>query len=369
MGNSTPKKCLIGIMLLAIVAMVRPAAAEPIYVLFTVDVETRTASGQSVELDIWGKVAGHTPAHGIERMMDILDAHRAKGTFFVNVYGIPTHGEEALAAVCRLISDRGHDVELHTHPKPMFGVGYMQHADLSTQTEILAAGARLIKAWIEKTPIAHRAGGYMANTDTLVACHEAAIPMDFSYNVAWPASGLSAANLTRNAPLAHEGVMIVPVTAYVQASLGNWRSLRFLDIESSSPAEIRAAVRDLHGHGVRTAVIMMHSFSFVRFGEPNLRVEQALDELVAEFVADPDVKVVTARDLYEIWKRDPEALSGSDYLPTTGWWLTYCRAWQRLDEGWKNVAVAFAPLVPATVVAGGGALWWRRRRKRTRNAA
>jgi len=369
MGNRTRRHRLSGITVLAVMALAGAAKAEPIYVLFTVDVETRTASGESVDLDIWGKVAGHTPAHGIERMMDILDAHGAKGTFFVNVYSVPTHGEDALAAVCRLIADRGHDAELHTHPKPMFGVGYMQHADLPKQTEILAAGASLIDKWSGKAPVAHRAGGYMANTDTLTACRESGIPVDFSYNVAWPASGLSGAELTCNAPTVQEEVLVVPVTAYVQASLGRWRSLRFLDIESSSPDEIRAVVRDLHGHGVRTAVIMMHSFSFVRSGKPNLRAEGALDALVAEFVADPDVQVVTARALYDIWKRDPSALSGSDYLPTTGWWLTYCRAWQRWDEGWKNVAVAVAPIALATLMISGGAVWWRRRRKKKQNAA
>jgi len=345
------------------------AIDSPICVLFTVDVETRAAPGGSSDLDIWGKVPGLAHTHGIERMMEILDAHGAKGTFFVNVYESPLHPEGGFARICHEIDRRGHDVELHTHPKPMFGVGYMQYADLARQTEILKRGAELLGKWAGTDVMAHRAGGYMANLDTLAACKRVGILLEFSHNIAWPQSGLAHADLTRNAPIVRDGVLVVPVTSYVQASLGGWQSLRFLDIESSSPAEIRAVVSDLHRHGVRTAVIMMHSFSFVRFGEPNLRAERALDELVAEFVADPDVKVVTARDLYDIWKRDPAALAGQDYLPTAGWWLTYCRAWQRLDEGWKNVAVAFAPLVLAAAAATGGAACWRRRRKRNRKAA
>ena len=342
------------------------ASAQPIYVLVTIDVESRRQGG--LEQNIWGELPGEAEKHGITRMMDILDRHGAKGTFFVNVYEAPWHREGAMEEVCREIHERGHDVELHTHPAPMFGVGYMQYADLPTQTEILRRGARLLKEWTGVEPVAHRAGGHMANLDTLEACREAGIPLDFSYNIAWPASSLSSAGLTQNAPFVREGVLCVPETAYEQVGVGPWQSLRILDIEASSPEEIRQVIADLRQYGVRAVTILMHSFSFVRFGKPNLRVERVLDELLAGFVADPNVRVVTARQLYDIWRADPQALAGSDFVPTTGWWMTYCRAWQRLDEGWKNVAVAAAP--PATLALVGciGGLVWRRRRRRAVSA-
>lgn len=343
------------------------ACAAPIWVLFTVDVESMKAGNP--QRDVWGKLPGQAEKHGIDRMMDILDKHGAKGTFFVNVYEAPIHGEEALAEVCRVIHARGHDVELHTHPQPVFGVYAMRDADLAKQAEILQNGIEMIQQWIGKRVIAHRAGGYLANYDTLAACSQVRILTEYSHNWGYHGEGLAKPPLTTNKSVVHGDVLCVPVTNYIQASLGGWKSLRFLDIEASSPDEIRKVVADLQEHGVRTAVIMMHSFSFIRFGEPNLRAEGALDELVAEFVADPNVRVVTARQLHEIWQNRPAALLGRDYLPTTGWWLTYCRAWQRLDEGWKNVAVAFAPLVLAAAAATCGAACWRRRTKRNRKAA
>ncbi|MCD4699939.1 MAG: hypothetical protein K8R91_05130 [Phycisphaerae bacterium] len=307
--------------------------------------------------------------HGIGRMMDIFDRHGAKGVFFVNVYEAPKSGNDTMAEVCRAINSRGHDLELHTHPKPMFGVGYMQYADLTRQTEILKRGAELIEEWAGVKGVAHRAGGYMANLDTIKACKETEIPLEFSYNMGWPQSDLGREGLAENAPFVRDGVLCIPVTCYIQASAGGWRSMRFLDIEASSPQEIRKVVADLHAHGVRTAVIMMHSFSFSRSGKPNERVERALAELVAGFVADPNVEVVTARQLYEIWRADPDALLGADYIPTTGWRMTYHRAWQRLGEGWKNVAVAFAPPVFLVLVIGGGGFWLRRHRRKRKAAA
>lgn len=44
----------------------------------------------------------------------------------------------------------------------------------------------------------------------------------------------------------------------------------------------------------------------------------------------------------------PEALSGKDYVPTTGWWMTYRRSWQLMGEGWKNSAVALGPILLVT---------------------
>lgn len=66
--------------------------------------------------------------------------------------------------------------------------------------------------------------------------------------------------------------------------------MRFLDIEASSPDEIRKVVSDLRANDVRTAVIMIHSFSLSRFGRPNKRVEAVLENLAATFAADPSVR-------------------------------------------------------------------------------
>lgn len=335
--------------------------------MFTVDVESFFDGNP--DRDIWGRMPNESKDHGIVRMMDILDRHGAKGTFFVNVYEAPKSGDDTMAEVCRAINARGHDLELHTHPKPMFGVWGMSEADLDTQVKILKRGAELIEEWAGVKVVAHRAGAFAANLDTIKACKEAGIPLEFSYNMGWPKSDLGRAGLTENAPFVRDGVLCVPVTCYIQASTGGWRSMRFLDIEASSPQEIRKVVADLHAHGVRTAVIMMHSFSFSRSGRPNDRVERALDELVGGFVADPNVEVVTARRLYEIWQANPDALVGSDYVPTTGWWMTYCRAWQRLGEGWKNIAVAFGPPVAVIFSVSFVAILWRRRRRRKRKAA
>lgn len=332
-------------------------AASPFYVLVTIDVETTSKAGP--QQSIWGRLPGRSDEHGIGRFMDILDEHKVKGTFFANVYETAPGGDPFMREVCQTIARRGHDVELHTHPAPVFGVYGMSQADLATQVRILNYGAKQIEEWTGCRPVAHRAGAYAANLDTIRACSKTGIDADFSCNAGWPGCELAGASLTCNAPVAHDGIFLVPVTCYMQAGLGGWRSLRFLDVEASSQAELRKVISDLRREGVRAAVIMAHSFSFCRNGVVNRFAEDNLEKTLDWLAHEVDVQVVTARQLHDIWLADPARLNGADVLPYTGWWMTYCRAWSRLDDGWVNPTVAVTPPALAGAIV---LLWWQRKR-------
>jgi len=43
--------------------------------------------------------------------------------------------------------------------------------------------------------------------------------------------------------------------------------------------------------------------------------------------------------------------------------MTYCRAWQRLDEGWMTVVVAVGPLAFVALLGGVSVMACRRRKK------
>ncbi len=339
---------------------VHAATEQTIYAIFSIDVESTTTGNP--ELDIWGRLPGQKKSCGIEKMMNIFDEHGVKATFFVNIYEIPKHGWDASRLVCQTIHNRKHDVELHTHPKPMFGMGWLWQSDLMAQTMILQTGKDIIESWIDDKIVAHRAGDFSADANTLIACRLTEIPMDFSWNSAWEPCKL-AANRLSNAPFVQEGVLEVPTTCYSQATLGDWRSMRFLDLESSSAEEVIKVMQELKANNVRTMVITIHSFSFSRWGKKHTEIEKQLQKLITSLQADPDVKIVTARKLYDIWRADPNALMGKDCVPTTGWVMTYKRSWLRLDEGWKNIVVAFTPVCMVLVIASG-TIWVRHRKRR-----
>jgi peptidoglycan/xylan/chitin deacetylase (PgdA/CDA1 family) len=212
------------------VAATHNASAAPTLVMITVDVESYTKG--TPDQQIWGKQPDGE--HGIRRMMDMLDRHGFKGTFYLNVYEAAKHGEAIMAETARTIHGRGHDLQLHTHPQPMFGFETMQNADVEEQVGILNEGKDLIRRWTGKTVIAHRAGAFAANQDTLAACQRAGLVIDSSFSPVSTLTDLSRQLPATNLPRVINGVVELPLTYFAQARVGNWQSLRYLDIEGTS---------------------------------------------------------------------------------------------------------------------------------------
>lgn len=357
-------------------------AAAPTEVMITVDVESFAKGNPG--LQIWGKQfegehggqrmmkmldALNTlgkqveSEHGIGRMMDMLDAHGFKGTFYLNVYEASKFGESDIANAARTINSRGHDLELHTHPLPMFHIQYMQQASLEKQEEILKRGIELIRQWTGKTVIAHRAGGYAANLDTLKACRLVGLQIDHSFNPVGGDTGLAQQLPATNLPREIEGVLELPVTRYAQARVGNWQSLRYLDVEGSSYDEMVSAIRQFRDAGFPAVTIMMHSFSFVRYGKADPEVEQRFDNLLKFLATEPGVKVVTVSQYYQdVTAHRSALLQSADLVPDTGVWLMYRRAWDDF-KGWKNIVVAVTP--PGMLfIVGAIVIWWRRKKRK-----
>ena len=321
--------------------LTEPAAGEPVYVLFTCDVESLRDGDP--ERDIWGKIGDEY--HGITRMMDIFEQYGRKLTFFVNVYEVGDYGEEEMREICRAIVDRGHDIQLHTHPSSLFPeYPTMQSADYEKQKEILLLGKQLLSDLSGSQIIAHRAGGFWADYNTLSALRDTGFRLDSSMNHAWPSCGLNTPVLTINRARVAHGILEIPVTVYAELHFDKLRRLRHLDVESSSFAEFEKVFDAAVEYNIPTVVVMLHSFSFTRFGRINHKVEEKLAALLAHTNRDERLQATTFSDLYELYSTNPQVLEGNDFIPTTGLFLTYLRAWQRLDEGYKNVVFALSPV-------------------------
>lgn len=307
--------------------------------LFTVDVESRSWGDPSQ--DVLGTLPGHPGSFGIELMMDILDSHQVRGTFFLNVYEIAKHGDEAIASAARSIHSRGHDLELHTHPRPMYRPYGMSHAALEEQVAILKRGIALIHEWTGKRVVAHRAGAFLANGDTLRAVEAAGLAADCSLAPGSKepvplVSELGASNMVRRVGSVWE----IPVTYYEQVRIGPWRPRRILDIEASSLAEIKRVTRIAVRQGLPTVCMLMHSFSFIRGGRPEERIIRRFSALLGWLRKQDGIRIdgveQTCRRLDAV--RMPESIP--EGAPCTGIWLTWTRALQSWNNGWKNFVVS-----------------------------
>lgn len=320
------------------------------FVFFTCDVESM-AKGNP-EKDIWGKVRNEY--YGITKMMDILDKHGVKGTFFVNVYESPKFGEEELKKVCQEINKRGHDVELHTHPILSFpGIYRTQDAPLNKQIEIIREGKERIKKWIGKETVAHRSGGYAANQDTITACIRNGIKIDSSRNYTYARQqGLKNTEETMNAAEIYtdttgtQGQLIeIPVTTYYQFKFGRFALPRIVDLEDASLAEFRTIFQAAANTKVKTIVIMSHSFSFSRYNSRTAqKLAQKMDHLFSYIKTVPSLELTTCEAYLNKNSILNSKVSNTNFIVTTGLIAAYLKSWERLEQGYKNILVEIAPV-------------------------
>lgn len=305
----------------------------------------------NVERDILGEIPGWRDRFGIERMMDLLERRHVHGTFFLNVYDVAKHGEDSIAAVAKLVQARGHDLELHTHPRPMFPFYGISRAPFEEQVEILEKGISLIEAWTGRRPMAHRAGAFLANLETLRALERVGLEADSSL-----APGSHAV-----LPLVHElgpselpqyvgNVWEVPVTYFDQLRFGPWHSTRTLDIEGCSLAEIESVTRWAVRRGCPTVCLLMHSFSFTRHGKPGWRVIRRFEALLEWLERQEGIQCATVEQACR-WAHADTTVRPPVRAPRTGVWMTWARAVGSWNDGWKNFVVACAGLACLAVLA------------------
>jgi peptidoglycan/xylan/chitin deacetylase (PgdA/CDA1 family) len=169
--------------------------------------------------------------YGAYGILDILDRHNLRATWFVNVYEAHRHEDPTtVEQLVKAVAERGHEVALHTHPsedlelysRPLYWF------DAEQQKEILGYGAELIEKWTGRHPISFRAGGYVLNDETFDALESLGFRID---------------------------VPRVQSDGYIDH--------RKFDVNWLTGDELDQVVDRLSEFGIAQAMFMMHSFSFI----------------------------------------------------------------------------------------------------------
>jgi len=312
-------------------------ATDKMRVYFTVDTETSMGGAwrnpQYSPLPLERSMLGlyNSRFYGIPLLMDILEEHGFRATFFTEVFCGYLVGFEEVEKVFRRIRERGHDPQLHLHPVFRFYRDFLQgmprrEIDLmfrlssDEQRELIREGVGLFCQLNGKPPRAYRAGCYGASEITLRALRENGVEIDSSYNLAFlgKTCGFQASPL--NAPTLIEGVHEFPVTVFRGAAASGTRSL---EIHAVSVKEIIATIRGLQEAGCRDVVLSLHSFSLlknlgIRYDNyrPDHIVIRRLRKLCAvlsELSSEIEVGVLGEVDLASIAFPQPQV------VPFVGW--------------------------------------------------
>jgi peptidoglycan/xylan/chitin deacetylase (PgdA/CDA1 family) len=272
-------------------------------VVVTVDVEDFFLPRPPVDtvLAQWGGVG-----YGVPRIMDILEDHGARGTFFVDVYNRVTLDEGLLREACQEIDRRGHEVGLHTHPAfPSGRRGYgmeqvLSRYDLAWQTDFIRQGRDMITSWIGRPPRSHRAGGYGANLDTLRALAACQITIDSSLLTGYALCGLNGLLSSSNTPSRLESMLEIPIsvtrTSYKARVMGRqWALLAMtkkVDPDWAGLFELKRQILALRNSGLTPLVIMLHSYALLDVGRsfrPVLEAEKKFRALISWLSAQKDL--------------------------------------------------------------------------------
>jgi len=256
-----------------------------LHVLFTVDVESSMGGVWSDEsrrpLPSQKRVFCESPAGplGIPLIVEELRHRDFKATFFCESFGALPLGLDDLRRGTDFLLEFGQDVQLHTHPNFYFYDQYQRtgvrpdankhHDHLSSheaeqQRELLNRSKELLKTSTGQTPVAFRAGNYAANVTTLRELARLGFLFDSSLNPAYLVGPLnSRISVPANCVQRIEGVWEFPVTT-AQGAFTDLGRLKHLEICALSFPEMRSVLDEASRLGRQSAVIVLHSFGFVK---------------------------------------------------------------------------------------------------------
>jgi len=223
-------------------------------------------------------------------------------------------------------------------------------------------------------PIAHRAAAWAIDKETLNLLPELGIHMDSSIFPIDPRSLVPLPENLINRFVKIDGVYQLPITLVRRVPFIGYTGMTALDIDRTIWEEQEEALRQIADHGLPVATVFMHFHSFyccasspvpyepLKVTGPRRENIQKLDNMLKLVTSDNRFKVATASELWQIFQKRPQELQGPSFVPYTGIWLTYVKAWKDFfGHGIKNKIVVVLPILLVLALAGGVAHLLRKR--------
>lgn len=170
------------------------AAPPRTVLLFTIDTEASLQYAadpdprRAVDDQIFARHQARSA--GIEMIMDALDRHDFKGTFFLDILGEYQFGEGSLEPVVAAVTGRGHDLQLHLHSAPHLRfapqawvrelAGAMSSYDPEQFRRVLELAITRFVERVGKEPVAYRSGAYVICDSYLQVLGEFGLRIDSS---------------------------------------------------------------------------------------------------------------------------------------------------------------------------------------------
>jgi peptidoglycan/xylan/chitin deacetylase (PgdA/CDA1 family) len=252
-------------------------------VCITIDVEF-TIGGSFA--DPWNKKPVADPSvlcdidgesHGLGFILDALDHHGIKATFFVEALNSYYFGDAPMARFAQQILSAGHDVQLHLHPcwrhfrysdwqerlgsqPPNDSMAGRDEAELCN---LMSDGIGIFERWGIPRPVALRTGGLRTDLSVYKAMARSKIPLASNIGVGVYRPRETVLQLSGGRHWIH-GVLEIPTLSYHDLRLPGYDHLKTLTVTGSSWQELRALLRRAHERQAGPVVILSHPSEFVK---------------------------------------------------------------------------------------------------------
>jgi peptidoglycan/xylan/chitin deacetylase (PgdA/CDA1 family) len=313
--------------------------------------------------------------YGISSIIDICNKHDMRATFFLNVYEYKVYGEEKMKKIAQYIHHSGHDVQLHTHPEWAYDKKRqaLWQYNLQEQIEIIRNGSNLIRKWTGASPVAHRAGGYMADNNTLKALEANNILIDSSYFYSNQSCRISYSDLEVNSIKQLENIWEIPVTLYMRNETPNYNVLdlkpivrfRKIDIDWADYNDLESAIFQAQRNGIQVVTLFLHSFSFGDFKGDTavLKDIEDFDRILTVIGGDPTLKVATSNELITILNHFEKTVANSDFVPRVDGSISYAKYLKRrFLFSRMRIMVALASIISCLIIFTVLVIYFRRKK-------
>ncbi len=314
------------------------------YLFITVDAEAVHGCSDPWNEFMWGRLPGIKGEYGVSLIADICEHYGFKVTYFLDVYEHTYYGIDKVKEVAQYLENRGHDVQLHTHPawyqdprdnksiqkmkaeRSCFPPTkyWMNLNTLEEQINILKHGKNLLEDWLGKSVLAHRAGAYAINLDTIKALKETGFKLDSSTHFCHPNCHLS---LSINQAVYFNDILEIPITGYFLERIWDGfifkykHPLKFVatDVNGSTAEQIIHFADMANSYDVKVINLFMHSYSFVKYNHNFTKLsvdDNCIEKLhrILKALTIKKCKSVTSQDLIDIHRKKASDITGEIWL-------------------------------------------------------
>jgi len=280
---------------------------------------------------------------GINRILDILDHHHVRATFFVEALQTAWFGLDEMGDIVQLIDSRGHEIQLHLHPvwlqfenpqwrettrlRPPQTATHDSLVTVSAERarEIIERGLEVFQKWSLPRPTAIRTGSLIIERSIYPVFKQCGFDISSSVGLGIHQPADRQLHLYTN-PQEIDGVLEIPVTSYLGADQMLRRSLRLATIIGMGKQEQNALLESCQKSGGSSIVVLSHVSEFFRRGvnEEVVSIRGSipkLEQLCGTTSGTRNFRSVTISDI----ARDYSHSSVSDRVPVVSRFTSFSR--------------------------------------------